>query len=173
MATDDNQVGYKKPPVETQFKKGQSGNPSGRPKRTPAFLDDAVEILSAPVTGHANGREMTIPALEAVFRRQCRDALKGDNATLRQIIDRMLTLEPIAQQQAEEKSKAYAGGKEKLRAMVNRGRQNRDSDNPKLEEKGAKLTDQRMQELRKQADALAREERKRLIREAKKRENSR
>jgi len=26
------EVGYKKPPVETRFKKGQSGNPSGRPK---------------------------------------------------------------------------------------------------------------------------------------------
>ncbi|WP_082512564.1 DUF5681 domain-containing protein [Afipia sp. Root123D2] len=26
-------VGYKKPPRHTQFKKGQSGNPKGRPKR--------------------------------------------------------------------------------------------------------------------------------------------
>lgn len=165
MATDDNQVGYKKPPVETQFKKGQSGNPIGRPKKKPAFLDDAVEILGAPVTGHAHGREITIPALEAMFRRQCRDALKGDNATLRQIIDLMLTLEPIAQQQAEEKSNAYAGAKEKLAKMAGI-----DLDAP--DDRPEEL-DSRMQELRKQAAALAREERKRLIREARKRAQSR
>ena len=26
-------IGYKKPPLETRFKPGQSGNPSGRPKK--------------------------------------------------------------------------------------------------------------------------------------------
>lgn len=28
----DYEVGYGKPPAETRFKKGQSGNPNGRPK---------------------------------------------------------------------------------------------------------------------------------------------
>jgi hypothetical protein len=40
-------------------------------------------------------------------------------------------------------------------------------------QKRPKSSDPRKDELRKQADALAREERKRLIREAKKRANSR
>lgn len=30
---DDDRVGYKRPPKKNQFKKGQSGNPKGRPKR--------------------------------------------------------------------------------------------------------------------------------------------
>ena len=30
---DDYEVGYGRPPKKTQFKKGQSGNPKGRPKR--------------------------------------------------------------------------------------------------------------------------------------------
>jgi len=29
----DDEVGYKKPPKNSQFKKGQSGNPGGRPRR--------------------------------------------------------------------------------------------------------------------------------------------
>ena len=34
---DESQVGYKQPPVETRFKKGQSGNPQGR-RRTPGTV---------------------------------------------------------------------------------------------------------------------------------------
>jgi len=30
----DKKVGYKKPPKKTQFKKGKSGNPKGRPKKS-------------------------------------------------------------------------------------------------------------------------------------------
>jgi len=32
-------VGYRNPPVQAQFKKGQSGNPAGRSRR-PRFLED-------------------------------------------------------------------------------------------------------------------------------------
>jgi hypothetical protein len=32
MAKDNCEIGYKKPPTRSQFKKGSSGNPKGRPK---------------------------------------------------------------------------------------------------------------------------------------------
>jgi Family of unknown function (DUF5681) len=36
---DDYKVGHSKPPKHTQFKKGQSGNPSGRGKRDRKVVD--------------------------------------------------------------------------------------------------------------------------------------
>ena len=33
------EVGYGKPPKATRFKKGKSGNPSGRPRRNPGIAE--------------------------------------------------------------------------------------------------------------------------------------
>ena len=102
MTSDDSPVGYKRPPVHSRFQKGQSGNPRGRPKKVPDFMEDAAEILGGTVTGQAKGRSITLPTVQAVFRRLCRDALKGDNGALRRVIELMLTLEPVARDKAKE-----------------------------------------------------------------------
>ena len=39
------ETGYKKPPKHSQFKKGQSGNPKGKPKKKSIPLDPAEQIL--------------------------------------------------------------------------------------------------------------------------------
>jgi hypothetical protein len=109
MPSDDSPVGYKMPPVHSRFQKGQSGNPRGRPKKVPDFMEDAALILGGTVTGQAKGKPITLPAVQAMFRTACRDALKGDNQALRWVIELMLTLEPVARdetREAEEKDKA-------------------------------------------------------------------
>jgi hypothetical protein len=92
-------------------------------------MEDAAEIFGGTVTGQANGRSITLPTVQAVFRRLCRNALKGDNRTLRGIIELMLTLEPVARDKARKKEKEDARIREAARKydrLVRAGRDNID-----------------------------------------------
>jgi hypothetical protein len=165
MAHDDSPIGYKQPPVHSRFQKGQSGNPRGRPKKVRDFLEDAADILSAPVTGHTNGKEITLPAMQAMFRSLCRKALKGDNAALRRVVDLMLTLEPEAQQVAEQNAKAGGEARRKFAMLAGI-----DPDAP-YEKPGAPSPE--YLEMKKKAAEMAKVERKRLVREAEDRQQRR
>ena len=71
-------VGYKKPPHETRFKKGQSGNPKGRPpgkKNLQTVLNDA---LRERVTVAKNGQYKKISKLEAIVTQLVDRANSGD-----------------------------------------------------------------------------------------------
>ena len=69
-------VGYRKPPVETQFKPGQSGNPNGRPKgsRSSAKRSHATDSkLASLILAEAN-REVKINSggrTETLTSRDC------------------------------------------------------------------------------------------------------
>jgi hypothetical protein len=78
-------VGYKKPPVATRWKKGQSGNLNGRPKAPKDFATAVEEILAAPLPTAAGG---TQPTDEAVLRRVALDAMKGDQRAFAHVIAR-------------------------------------------------------------------------------------
>jgi hypothetical protein len=56
------------------------------------------------VTGKAKGKPITLPTVQVVFRRLCRNALKGDNGALRGVIELMLTLVPVARDRAKEEA---------------------------------------------------------------------
>ena len=50
MASSEYQVGRGRPPRSTRFKPGQSGNPSGRPKKPPSFRGELMAELGEPVS---------------------------------------------------------------------------------------------------------------------------
>ncbi|MBI1308636.1 MAG: hypothetical protein GC129_02100 [Proteobacteria bacterium] len=77
--SDDYKVGYKKPPQSGKFKKGQSGNPSGRPKRVAPLLYDILNMeMSQIVTVVINGQETKLPTVHLVAKALLAKAAKGD-----------------------------------------------------------------------------------------------
>jgi len=79
MADPENtEVGYGRPPVATRFKKGQSGNPKGRPKRDRrAPTIDVSSITMKPVKVLRNGAEVEITTYEARLRQALAKAATG------------------------------------------------------------------------------------------------
>lgn len=82
MSLDDDldRVGYKRPPRHSRFRKGQSGNPSGRRKGRPrlSLIEELDKLLGAPVKVARNGRQEWISFLAALLNKTAEAALKGD-----------------------------------------------------------------------------------------------
>jgi uncharacterized protein DUF5681 len=85
----DYEVGKGKPPKAFQFKKGQSGNPKGRPKRQSVedlrLLID--EILAEPVTMREGGKLRAVSNLEAMMHAQLNNGLKGNEKAILTLVN--------------------------------------------------------------------------------------
>lgn len=75
---DDYETGYKKPPRNSQFQRGQSGNPRGRPKGTKNARTILMELVSEKITITVNGKRKTVSKLEASLMQLVNKALQGD-----------------------------------------------------------------------------------------------
>ena len=72
------EVGKCHPPKNTQFKKGQSGNPLGRPKK-PVHVGTTIDgLLNRKITVLVDGKRVKISGAEALLRKAFNEALKGD-----------------------------------------------------------------------------------------------
>jgi hypothetical protein len=84
--TDARAVGYKRPPVNRQFKPGQSGNPKGRPKGRKNFKTIFVEVLSKKVKVRDKNGTRTMSKLEAMIEVMANKALAGDPHAFARIV---------------------------------------------------------------------------------------
>lgn len=101
---DQEAVGYGRPPKRTQFTKGQSGNPKGRPKGS-GMRSVAEKVLGRTVPVTVDGVRRKVPITEALMMQLVQKALAGDGAARRDLLK-------IANQVSDAQAKAEDQGME-------------------------------------------------------------
>ena len=79
---EEQRIGYGRPPASTRFRKGQSGNPRGRPRgrrNEPPY----EAVLGQMVTIREDGVERRVTAAEAFLLHVTKRGLEGDGAAAR------------------------------------------------------------------------------------------
>ena len=79
MSNKSYEVGRGKPPKSSQWKKGQSGNPSGKKKATAgsklALVECMAEQLAKPIAGTVNGKMTSMSVSEAIVAKLFHDLI--------------------------------------------------------------------------------------------------
>lgn len=75
---DDNEVGYRRPPLHTRFQPGQTGNPKGRPKGTANLRTDLRDELSEHIRVREGERDLNVSKQRAMLKALVAKALRGD-----------------------------------------------------------------------------------------------
>jgi Family of unknown function (DUF5681) len=80
-------VGYGRPPAETRWRKGQSGNPRKRRRARP---ESGIEMIDSrllrPINVIENGRKRRMTTLEAIVLRLCAKAITANPRALRALL---------------------------------------------------------------------------------------
>jgi hypothetical protein len=85
--TTEGKVGYKRPPVKSRFRKGQSGNPHGRLKGQRNMGPVLAEVLRQTVTVKQEGKSQRMSKGEALIQMLLSKALNGDSRTIKAMLD--------------------------------------------------------------------------------------
>jgi hypothetical protein len=97
----DYEVGYGKPPEYSRFRKGQSGNPKGRPKGSKNLATLLDEALNEPVVVSENGKRRRITKREAVLKQLVNKAASGNPKAIQLLLGEMRLVEGREQGSAE------------------------------------------------------------------------
>ncbi len=84
-------TGYKAPPKAAQFKKGQSGNPNGRPKGAKNNKTVFENLAATLIDGQMPGSDDQATLREGVITKLASKALSGDTRAINKFIDTMET----------------------------------------------------------------------------------
>jgi hypothetical protein len=113
---------YRKPPEHTRFKKGQSGNPRGRPaKNLPALLAAA---LNEKVTVTENGKRRQVTKREAVITQLVNKSASAELRATKMLIDMLRDIERRAEPAATAKSPFARTDKAVMQQLIARLRRN-------------------------------------------------
>lgn len=96
------EVGYGKPPADTRFKPGQSGNPRGRPRgaknRKPALNEERLKSIIIEEAYRAirindGDKQIKVPMAQAIVRAVAVNAVKGQQRAQRLFTELLTTTE--------------------------------------------------------------------------------
>src|ERR1700755_1453677 len=76
----DNEVGYGKPPKDTQFRKGVSGNPKGRPKKCRNFYEVLIRESESLMPITENGQRKRLSKDEVAIKQLINQAIRGNTS---------------------------------------------------------------------------------------------
>jgi hypothetical protein len=71
-------VGFGRPPTQTRFKPGQSGNPNGRPVGRPNAKTTIARVINETIPVREGQKTRNMTKLEAMFQAHTMKAVKGD-----------------------------------------------------------------------------------------------
>jgi hypothetical protein len=107
----DYAVGYGKPPRHTRFKRGQSGNPRGRPRGAKNLSTLLNEALNEPVVVTENGGRQRITKRKAAFKQLANEAAKGNLRAVKLLVEILKDIESRAEPLNEDSSFSLADEK--------------------------------------------------------------
>ncbi len=79
-------IGYKRPPEGRRWRKGETGNPNGRPKREDSIAHYLQKALDAPITIKDGDFERVVTAREAIVALRMQAATMGDPNAMRDLL---------------------------------------------------------------------------------------
>lgn len=88
-----NKPGYKRPPEATQFKRGRSGNPRGRPKGARSLKTDLTKLMEKRLRIREDGEQRHVSGQELMLLKLFEKAAKGDVKATTQIIGMVMKLD--------------------------------------------------------------------------------
>jgi Family of unknown function (DUF5681) len=119
---DSSGVGYGKPPKQTRFRAGRSGNPKGRPKGTKNLKTDLIEELGEKILVREGERSRRVSKQRAMVKQLVAKTLKGDTrsaslllSTMMRLVDTGEGLDPIDEPLLDEEREILAAFEARLR----------------------------------------------------------
>jgi Family of unknown function (DUF5681) len=94
-------VGYKRPPVDSRFKPGQSGNPKGRPAGSSNAKTTVQRVMNERVSVRRGEKTSSVTTLEAMVQAHAVKAMKGDPRSANMVINVMTRTGLLADQEHE------------------------------------------------------------------------
>jgi hypothetical protein len=119
----DQKIGRGNPPKHTQYRKGTTGNPKGRPKGLKNVSTYLMEAARDHVTATVGGKTRKISKIQATAMQLATKAASGDQAAIGKFLDWMDEIESRAAAAKPTQFPLSAPDVEVLRAIYERMKQ--------------------------------------------------